>query len=78
MSWGAQNRFKDAKTPSVGRGMSEKPELDRCPVQPYIEKHRKELSESRGAKIQAAHMSRQYIRCFIGPPSIPAPAPPSG
>jgi hypothetical protein len=36
MSWGAQNRSKDAKNPSVGRGMSDKPELDRCPVQAYI------------------------------------------
>jgi hypothetical protein len=36
MSWGAQNRSKDAKNPSAGRGMSEKPELDRCPVQPYV------------------------------------------
>ena len=36
MSWGAQNRSKDAKTPSAGRGMSEKPELDCRPVQPYV------------------------------------------
>jgi hypothetical protein len=35
MSWGAQNRSKDAKPPSAGRGMSDKPELDLCPVQPY-------------------------------------------
>jgi hypothetical protein len=28
MSWGAQNRSKDAKTPSAGRAKSEKPELD--------------------------------------------------
>ena len=35
MSWGAQNRSKDEKTPSVGRVMSEKPEPDCCPVQPY-------------------------------------------
>jgi hypothetical protein len=35
MSWGAQSRSKDAKTPSAGRAMSEKPELDRCPIQPY-------------------------------------------
>jgi hypothetical protein len=35
MSWGAQNRPKDAKTPSAGRGMSEKPELDLWPVQQY-------------------------------------------
>jgi hypothetical protein len=34
MSWGAQSRSKDAKTPSAGRGMSENPELDCCPVQP--------------------------------------------
>jgi hypothetical protein len=35
MSWGAQNRSKDAKTPSVGRGMSEKPEPGLWPIQPY-------------------------------------------
>jgi hypothetical protein len=36
MSWGAQSRFKDAKTPSVGLAMSENPEPDCCPVQPYM------------------------------------------
>jgi hypothetical protein len=35
MSWGAQNWSKDAKTPSVALAMSENPELDLCPVQPY-------------------------------------------
>jgi hypothetical protein len=35
MSWGAQNRSKDAKTPSAGRGMSEKPEPGLWPIQPY-------------------------------------------
>jgi hypothetical protein len=35
MSWRAQSRSKDAKTPSGSRDRSEKPELDRCPVQPY-------------------------------------------
>jgi hypothetical protein len=35
MSWGAQNRSKDAKTPSVAGVRSQKPELDCCPVQPY-------------------------------------------
>jgi hypothetical protein len=34
MSWGAQTRSKDAKTPSVGLAMSENPEPDSCPVQP--------------------------------------------
>ena len=33
MSWGAQNRSKDAKTPSASRGMSKNPELGCCPVQ---------------------------------------------
>jgi hypothetical protein len=36
VSWGAQNRSKDAKIPSAGREMSDKPELDCCPVQPYL------------------------------------------
>jgi hypothetical protein len=35
MSWGAQNRSNDAKTPSVGLAMLIKPELGCCPVQPY-------------------------------------------
>jgi hypothetical protein len=35
MSWGAQNRSKDAKTPSVAGGRSKKPELGCCPIQPY-------------------------------------------
>jgi hypothetical protein len=35
MSWGAQNRSKDAKTPSAGRAMSENPEPGLWPVQPY-------------------------------------------
>jgi hypothetical protein len=38
MSWGAQNQSKDAKTPSAGRGMSENPEPDCCPVQPYVQR----------------------------------------
>jgi hypothetical protein len=36
MSWGAQNRSKDAKTPSVAGGRSENPEPDPCPIQPYF------------------------------------------
>jgi hypothetical protein len=36
MSWGAQNRSKDAKTPSVAGVRSQKPEPDCCPVQPYM------------------------------------------
>ena len=35
MSWGAQSRSEDAKTPSASRGMSQKPEPDCCPIQPY-------------------------------------------
>jgi hypothetical protein len=36
MSWRAQSRSKDAKTPSVAGGRSEKPELDLRPVQQYL------------------------------------------
>ena len=35
MSWGAQSRSKDAKTPSAGLAMSKKPEPGLWPVQPY-------------------------------------------
>jgi hypothetical protein len=33
MSWRAQNRSEDAKTPSAAPALSEKPELDCCPIQ---------------------------------------------
>jgi hypothetical protein len=46
MSWGAQNRSKDAKTHSAGRAMSEKPELDLWPVQPYVICHIADLSST--------------------------------
>jgi hypothetical protein len=43
MSWGAQNRSKDAKTTSVGLAMSKKPEPGLWPVQPYLKMVRKIL-----------------------------------
>jgi hypothetical protein len=36
MSWGAQSRSEDAKTPGVAGVRSDKPELGSCPVQPYL------------------------------------------
>jgi hypothetical protein len=36
MSWGAQNRSEDAKTPGVAGVRSDKPEPVSCPVQPYV------------------------------------------
>jgi hypothetical protein len=36
MSWGAQSRSEDAKTPSASRGRSQKPELGCCPIQPHM------------------------------------------
>jgi hypothetical protein len=36
MSWGAQNRSEDAKTPSVAGVWSKKPEPASCPIQPYL------------------------------------------
>jgi hypothetical protein len=35
MSWGAQNRSKDAKTPSAGRAMSRNPKPELCGIQRY-------------------------------------------
>jgi hypothetical protein len=35
MNWGAQNRSKDAKTPSGSRGRSRNPKLALCGIQPY-------------------------------------------
>jgi hypothetical protein len=63
MSWGAQNRSEDAKTPSAGRAMSENPELDRCPIQPY------EVSADKSASIsnQAGHRVPLTYLC-VAPP----------
>ena len=36
MSWGAQNRSKDEKTPSTARALSRKPKLALCGIQPYF------------------------------------------
>jgi hypothetical protein len=36
MSWGAQNRSEDAKTPGVAGVRSDKPEPGCCPIQPYM------------------------------------------
>jgi hypothetical protein len=35
MSWGAQNRSKDAKTPGVALAMPENPKLALCGIQLY-------------------------------------------
>jgi hypothetical protein len=35
MSWGAQNRSKDAKTPSQSPAMSRNPKPELCGIQPY-------------------------------------------
>ena len=35
MSWGAQSRSKDAKTPTFALAMSENPKLALCGIQPY-------------------------------------------
>jgi hypothetical protein len=54
MSWGAQNRSKDAKTPSVGRGMSENPEQGLWPVQPKTKKAWHCIGQSPGGGWQQA------------------------
>jgi hypothetical protein len=43
MSWGAQNRSKDAKTPSVAGGRSRKPKLALCGIQPHLKVVRKKI-----------------------------------
>jgi hypothetical protein len=48
MSWGARNRSKDAKTPSAGLAMSQKPELDCRPVQPQQGSRRKKNNPGGG------------------------------
>jgi hypothetical protein len=47
MSWGAQNRSKDAKTPSQSPAMSKKPELDLWPVQQYVGRFDQTLAAQR-------------------------------
>jgi hypothetical protein len=47
MSWRAQSRSKDAKTPSVALALSEKPELDLWPVQQY---HHTKCTKKRGLR----------------------------
>jgi hypothetical protein len=62
MSWGAQNRSKDAKTPNVARALSEKPQLELCGIQPYSASR---LPGVRGrACAQAA--SASYASCRSG------------
>jgi hypothetical protein len=46
MSWGAQNRSEDAKTPSTPRGRSKKPEPGCCPIQPYSKTAKKRAKET--------------------------------
>jgi hypothetical protein len=46
MSWGTQSRSEDAKTPSGPRAMSDKPEPDRCPVQPYAKDCAKDCAKA--------------------------------
>jgi hypothetical protein len=36
MSWGAQNRSEDAKTPTFAPAMSRKPKLALCGIQPHV------------------------------------------
>ena len=47
MSWGAQNRSKDAKTPSAARALSDKPKLELCGIEPYAERSRRRLNAFR-------------------------------
>jgi hypothetical protein len=66
MSWGAQNRSEDAKTPSGSRGRSDKPELDLWPVHPYhflvlnISKAR--MNNNQRNKQQAQQQQRSSLR----------------
>jgi hypothetical protein len=56
MSWGAQNRSEDAKTPSGSRGRSQKPEPDCCPIQPYRRAAPVDLSQRRaGYRVVFTH-----------------------
>jgi hypothetical protein len=48
MSWGAQNRSEDAKTPSAGPAMSENPEPGLWPVQPYLHSHTRTMRATHG------------------------------
>jgi hypothetical protein len=65
MSWGAQNRSKDAKTPSAALGMSEKPKLELCGIQPYTNIYLKVYTPiSRGHSRPSAAV-RLYTVCDL-------------
>jgi hypothetical protein len=82
MSWGAQNRSKDAKTPSAAPAMSRKPELALCGIQPYallarmlpfrLGAHRP-VSGSSGRYVLSKGVS--YKNRVRGHPSPPMPPP---
>jgi hypothetical protein len=63
MSWGAQNRSKDAKTPSAGRGMSDKPEPGLWPVQPYTATCMDDPSGDIGVYIRYESRNNYEDRC---------------
>jgi hypothetical protein len=69
MSWGAQNRSKDAKTPSGSRGRSQKPELGSCPIQPYVHAHTAWFTERSPSPTYDTH-----VALGLGTPTHPLAA----
>jgi hypothetical protein len=68
MSWRAQSRSKDAKTPSTPRGRSEKPELDLWPIQQYVlrcAEYRFRIIIKRKQKLTMAHLPSSCTRSDV-------------
>jgi hypothetical protein len=65
MSWGAQNRSEDAKTPGVAGVRSEKPELDRCPIQPYTYLHKTALALAEPLQVFTLSQSLLCLLLFL-------------
>jgi hypothetical protein len=63
MSWGAQNRSKDAKTPSASRGRSRKPKPALCGIQPYLQRQNT-WEENR------CRLSHRDLSCCVEPTLI--------
>jgi hypothetical protein len=58
MSWGAQNRSEDAKTPSAAGVRSRNPKLELCGIRPYMAS----ANITSSLKWSIAHALRRYRR----------------
>jgi hypothetical protein len=72
MSWGAENRSKDAKTPSAARAMSRNPKLALCGIQRYVENEEVRLYILHSAVAwQEATSKKQSARVVVNSVNCP-------